>query len=109
MLAAKPARVGGAEEKPVSPGKWQLTIPVQPTRWASVILRVPKGMSKTFELDELGKFVWDTCDGKTSVRQVIRRLAQRYNLNQREAEDATVAFMKTLTSKGLLAMAVEKK
>ena len=61
---------------------------------------------KTFELDELGKFVWDACDAKTSVRQIIRKLAKRYNLNDREAEVATVAFLKTLTSKGLIGMAV---
>jgi hypothetical protein len=65
-------------------------------------------MKKTFELDELGKFVWDACDGKTAVRQIIRRLAERYNLNQREAEVATVAFLQTLTRKGLIGMAVTK-
>jgi hypothetical protein len=110
MLAAKPQRATSAEEKSVAPGKWQLTVPVQPSRWASLVLRVPsKGLSKTFELDELGKFVWDACDGKSSVRQVIRKLAKQYNLNQREAEVATVAFLKTLTSRGLVAMAVDKK
>jgi len=109
MLSAKPSRAAGAEEKSIAAGKWQLTIPIQPTRWAGAILRIPKGMSKTFELDELGKFVWDACDGKTSVRQVIRRLARHYNLNEREAEVATVAFLKTLTSKGLVAIAVDKK
>jgi hypothetical protein len=65
-------------------------------------------MKKTFELDELGKFVWDTCDGKTAVRQIIRRLADRYNLNDREAEVATVAFLRTLTRKGLVGMAIEQ-
>jgi len=110
MLAAKPMRAALAEEKSVAPGKWQLSVPVQPSRWASLVLRVPKkGLSKTFELDELGKFVWDACDGKSSVRQVIRKLARQYNLNQREAEVATVAFLRTLTSRGLVAIAVEKK
>jgi hypothetical protein len=108
MLAATPVRSDGATEKPAGPGKWNLTIPVRPTRWASVLLRIPGGMKKTFELDELGKFVWDACDGRTSVRQVIRKLAKRYNLNEREAEVATVAFLQTLTRKGLIAMAVEK-
>ena len=110
MLAARPAHADGAEEKSIAPGKWQLTVPLKPTRWASLVLRVPRnGLNKTFELDELGKFVYDACDGKSSVRQVIRRLARRYNLNEREAEVATVAFLKTLTSKGLVAMAVDKK
>jgi len=108
MLAARPLRASTAQEKCVAPGKWQLTLPVRPTRWASFVLRAPRGMSKTFELDELGKFVYDACDGKASVRQLIRKLAKQYNLNQREAEVATVAFLKTLTSKGLIAITMEK-
>ena len=107
MLAAKPVRATAVGEKEVAPGKWNLTFPVTPTRWAGVLLRVPGGMKKTFELDELGKHVWDACDGKSSVRQIIRKLARRYNLNDREAEVATVEFLKTLTNKGLIGMIVE--
>ena len=108
MLAARPVRAPRAIEKEAGPGKWNISVDVHPTRWASLLLRVPSsgGMKKTFELDELGKFVWDACDAKTSVRQIIRNLAKRYNLNDREAEVATVAFLKTLTSKGLIGMAV---
>src|SRR5437867_8294877 len=109
MLAARPVRAAGATETQAAPGKWNLSIGVEPTRWARFLLRVPGGMKKTFELDELGKFVWDACDGRTSVRRVIRNLAKRYNLNEREAEVATVAFLQTLTRKGLIAMAVEEK
>ena len=109
MLAARPIRVDGAVEKSTGPGAWQVTVSLKPTRWARLLLRAPGGgMRKTFELDELGKFVWDACDGKTAVRQIIRRLAERYNLNEREAEVATVAFLQTLTRKGMLGMAIEK-
>ena len=108
MLAARPVRADGAVEKSTGPCKWEVTVALKPTRWAKFLLRVPGGVKKTFELDELGKFVWDECDGKTAVRQIIRRLAKRYNLNEREAEVATVAFLHTLTRKGLLGMAIEK-
>lgn len=109
MLAARPVRADGAVEKPTGPGAWRVTVALRPTRWAQWLLRAPGGgMNKTFELDELGKFVWDACDGKTSVRRIIRSLAQRYNLNEREAEVATVSFLQTLTRKGLVGMAVAK-
>ena len=63
---------------------------------------MPAGATKTFELDPLGLFVWQACDGKTPVRQVIKRLARHYNLNEREAEVSTLAFLRTLMRKGLI-------
>jgi hypothetical protein len=108
MLAARPMRSADASAADAGSGKWNLTVPVQPTRSASMLFRLPAGgLKKTFELDELGKFVWDQCDGKTTVRQIIRKLARHYNLNEREAEVATVAFLRTLTQKGLTAMAMK--
>ena len=108
-LSARPIRSNDAAPAQAGPGKWNLTVAVHPTRWAGMLLRVPaEGLKKTFELDELGNFVWDQCDGTTAVRQIIRRLARRYNLNEREAEVATVAFLRTLTRKGLLGIATDQ-
>jgi len=117
MLAARPVRADGAVEKLNANGTWQVTVSLKPTRWARLLFRAPGGggagaggggMKKTFELDELGKFVWDACDGKTAVRRIIRKLADRYNLNQREAEVATVAFLQMLTRKGLVGISIQK-
>ena len=105
VLSGKPLRAADATESDAGPGKWKLTIPLRSARqggWASRFLRVPEGATKTFELDELGKFVWDACDGRTTVAQLIRRLAKQYNLNEREAEVATLAFLNTLARRGLI-------
>ena len=107
MLAARPARLVDAEPVAVSDTSWRLTVPLVNSGWTGRLLRVPTGATKTFELDPLGKFVWDTCDGRASVRQVIVRLAKRYNLNEREAEVATVAFLHTLVKKGLIGMSLK--
>jgi hypothetical protein len=101
-LAAKPLRLFDAEPAETSAGHWRLTVPLKPGGWAARFLRVPKTITKTFELDELGKLVWDACDGRTSVRDVIRTLANRYDLNEREAEVATLTFLRTLMRKGLI-------
>ena len=109
MLSAKPARIVSAKPAPAGEGKWKLTVPLRPARWASFLLRVPSDATKTFELDELGKFVIDQCDGRSSVHQIIHRLSKRYNLNIREAQVATVAFLGTLMRKGVVGMGVKRK
>ncbi|MGB7160142.1 MAG: PqqD family protein [Tepidisphaeraceae bacterium] len=107
VLAARPLRLFAAEPSETSAGQWRLTVPLKPAGWASRFLRVPSSATKTFELDDLGKLVWDGCDGKTEVRQIIRTLASRYDLNEREAEVSTLAFLKTLMGKGLVGIPVK--
>ena len=109
MLSARPTRLGEAPPEQIGEGKWHLKVPIRPTRIAGWLLRVPSGATKTFELDPLGLFVWEACDGKTAVRQIIRKLAKRYNLNQREAEVTSAQFLYTLAKKGLIGMAVNSK
>jgi hypothetical protein len=102
ILTARPLRLFDVEPVERSAGQWRVTVPLAPVGWAARFLRVPRNVTKTFELDELGKLVWDACDGTASVQQVIRKLASRYNLNEREAEVATLAFLRTLMRKGLI-------
>ena len=66
------------------------------------------GTMKTFELDEIGLLVWDRCDGRSSVADVIEAVAKKYRLNLREAEVATVKFFQTLASKRLIRFAGEE-
>lgn len=62
------------------------------------------GATRTFELDEIGLLVWDSCDGHNSLQQITRAVADRYRLNLREAEVATMKFLETLARKGLIGM-----
>ncbi len=87
-------------------GGGRLTVPLNRRRWAVWLLRVPAGATKTFELDALGRMVWDACDGRTTVHQIARRLAKRYRVSDREAQVATETFLSTLARKGLVGAAV---
>ena len=103
-LESRPLRLVSVQVRPEATGGGRITVPLQqsgPARW---LLRLPPEASKTFEFDALGLFVWECCDGKTTVQQVIRRLAKRYNLTLREAEVSTVMFLQMLTKKGLIGM-----
>lgn len=72
------------------------------SRW----LGTTSGGERTIELDAVGSFVWRLCDGQTPVREMIQRLAERYKMNRKEAEVALTTFLRTLASKGLVAIAV---
>ncbi len=110
QLAARPLPLVEAEIVKRDDGGAKLKVPMKNTgRWSSWLFRVPDGATKTFELDALGLMVWELCDGKTSVQQIIRKLAKRYQLNLREAQVPTLTFLRMLTKKGLIGMSVPDK
>jgi hypothetical protein len=108
-LTARPIRaVDGTVTKDDATGGAKIKVSLKHSRWGGWLFRMPNGASKTFELDELGSFVWESCDGKTSVHEIIRRLAKRYHLNLREAEVSTIQFLQMLARKRLIGMAIVK-
>jgi hypothetical protein len=86
-------------------GLLRISIPRRRTWWVNLLARVfhlPR--ERRFSLDEVGSFVWEQCDGKRSLRQVIRGLARQYQLRRKEAEVSTANYMKMLMKKGLIGM-----
>jgi hypothetical protein len=108
-LAVRPIRLVEGEIVDKDDGGANVKVPLRQRRWAAWFFKVPPGATKTFELDALGRLVWENCDGKTSVQQIIRKLAKRYNLGLREAEVPTVKFLQMLVKKGLVGMQAKEK
>ncbi len=102
-LAARPLRLVEAEVHKREDGGVNLKVSLKQMKFGW-FLKMPEGATKTFEMDEMGRMVWELCDGKTAVQQMIRKLAKRYNLNIREAQVATTTFLNMLTKKGLVGM-----
>ena len=91
-------------------GHVRLVVPRKETWWVRILSRVfyiPKRRPLT--LDEVGSFVWDLCDGKNNVRQIIRALCQRYTLHRKEAEVSVVAYLRQLAKRGLIGIALLKE
>lgn len=106
-LNVKPVQLVQGKLVATDAGGMNLTIPLNSTRWSGWLFRLPKGATKTFEMDELGVFIWNSCDGKTSVQQMIRRLSRERKLTLREVEMATLQFLQTLIRKGLVGVPVQ--
>jgi hypothetical protein len=104
QLLAKPLRIVEPQATPRDDGGVNLKVPLKKSAVVRWLLKAADGATKTFELDEIGFFVWQAIDGKSSVQQVIRKLSKRYGVSLREAEVSTLAFLNMLTRKGLIAM-----
>ena len=102
QLSARPIQLIAGTMADAEGGGGRLTVPLRQRRWAGWLLRLPAGATKTFELDPLGRFVWDRCDGSATVQQIARKLAKQYGVSDREAQVATEAFLATLARKGLV-------
>ncbi|MFT3785207.1 MAG: PqqD family protein [Tepidisphaeraceae bacterium] len=101
-LASKPVRTVEAELKPDDAGGGKLVVKLKNRKWG--IFRLPEGATKTFELDEVGVFVWNSLDGKTTVEKLLRSVGTKYKLDLRQAEASTIAFLQTLMKKGLVGL-----
>jgi len=108
-LSAKPLRNPLLACERNSEGLVEIRVPRKDTRWvkaASRVFYVPQG--KTFSLDEPGTFVWELCDGKTEVRTIIQRFAERFQLTRKEAEVSTLQYFHLLTKRGFIGLAVDE-
>lgn len=107
-MSAKPRRLVSSEVVPVEGGGGKITVQLKPRRVHRLLLRFPENATKTFEFDSVGVFVWGLCDGKTSVQSVIHKVAKHLRISPREAEVATMGFIRMLMKKGLMGMEVRR-
>lgn len=108
-LASVPLRNQAVEVERTDAGELRLVVALRATWWAKLlsgIFYIPK--KRRFVLDEIGGFVWELCDGKRNVRDIIQALAARYKLHRKEAEVSVVAYLRQLARRGLIGIAVLK-
>ena len=92
-------------------------------REKSLVLRVPLKkppsglLSGTFfrvpperkvVLDSIGTWVWQQCDQKRTVEDIIELTRLRYKFSHKEALISVTTFLKQLGSKGIIAFVVPK-
>lgn len=109
-LGSVPLRNEVIEAERTDDGEVRLIIPRRERWWVRSLGRlfyIPK--QRPLTLDEIGSFVWELCDGKHTVRQIIKALSKRYRLHRKEAEVSVVAYLRQLTKRGIIGIAVLKK
>ena len=102
-LASKIVRSPQVSERVTKAGNLELTLAATPAKWTRLLGR-PRDVPVVvrYELDELGRYVWDQCAASLTVEQLIRQFAQQHGLNLREAEVSVSTFLQTLMKRGLI-------
>lgn len=110
MLASRPARNEALKWEKNEAGEAQITV-IRQDNWKirllSKIFYIPK--QRRITLDELGTEVWQMCNGRTTVAQMIDALSERYKLNRKEAEVSLLAYLRTLAQKRFIGFLIAEE
>ena len=57
---------------------------------------------RKIELDEVGGYVWDLCDGNHTVETIVKKTGQEYKMSRREAEVSVTMFLQMLHERNFI-------
>lgn len=92
-----------ASQREVKDGKLHVTIEFRRPGWQRV-MGADAICDRTFALDDYGREVYEACDGKTNVSQLVNRFAKNHSITVAESEVAIASFLKTLMRRGMIVM-----
>lgn len=86
-------------------GETLLTVPqnrkIGPiTRQMAKWLRAPT--ERHVELDEVGGFVWELCDGAHTIESIVQKTGKQYKMSRREAEVSVTMFLQMLHERNFI-------
>ena len=88
-------------------GEVSLVIPQKETVWLRLVAKLfmlpPK---RVVVLDDVGAFVWQLCDGQSSIGHIVKQLCGKYRMTRKEAETSLFTFMRQLGKRGMVGFAV---
>jgi hypothetical protein len=108
VLGGRPVPLPAIRREDLNDGRVGITVAVPSPGWIRW-LGGPASFERTYRLDSLGREVYEACDGQNDVKTMIRRFAEKHQVSQAEAEVAVTTFLKTLMTKGLVAMEMDRK
>ena len=100
MLTSRPTRNDSLKWEETEEGEIRIKIKRNDSwriRFLSKLFYIPK--SRKITLDEVGSEVWQLCNGRNSVGDMIEKLSAKYQLNRKEAEISLLQYLKTLGEK----------
>ena len=87
-------------------GEMVLTVPIN--KEGNIVIRT---LSKWYrlqderhvELDEVGAFVWEMCDGSNTVESIVQKTGRHFKMDRREAEVSVPMFLQMLYDRKFIA------
>ena len=107
MLASVPHRNAAAQVTANPDGTAVVTIKLNRPGWLVPPLSwvIKPAPVRNVALDAMGAAMWNECDGRRTVEEIVEMFASKHELTFHEARVAVSGFMKSLVARGVLAMA----
>ena len=85
-------------------GRFLVHVPIRKRWWNRPPLSwwLPYREHRTYELDRLGRGVFDACDGRRSVEAIVERFATERRVHFHEARGLVSDYLRTLVEKRLI-------
>src|SRR5207249_834922 len=104
-LILRPGRNSALTWEKRESGEMILTVPQNErvsklTRLMAKWLNAPT--ERCVELDEVGGFVWELCDGHHTVETIVQKTSREYKMNRREAEVSVTMFLQMLHERNFI-------
>ena len=104
LLDAVPLRSRTVRGEKRPDGGWLLRVPLR-RRWYTrppLAWLMPLGRDRAIGLDRLGSEVWEACDGRRTVQEIVDLFAAAHDLTFHESRLSVTAFLRLLTLRGLV-------
>jgi hypothetical protein len=104
-LILRPGRNAALTWEKRATGETLLTVPQNEkvgriTRAMAKWLQVPN--ERQVELDEVGGFVWELCDGQHTIESIVQKTGRQYKMHRREAEVSVTMFLQMLHERNFI-------
>jgi hypothetical protein len=106
-MTAIPVRLPTKSRKELPNDGLRLTV-MQEVRGLMSWFGAKREYEKSFNLDYLGVQVYEACNGKARTQKIVEKFAERNNFALAESEMSVTMFLKTMMSRGLIAMKFEE-
>lgn len=112
LRKAKPARNTFVKWEALEDGTLVLLAPLS-TQGRGIMGKIAKRAGrpdvKQFELEPIGAYVWNLCDGKHTFEGISKKLCAEFKLSRLEADASLSAFLQMLSQRKLITMMVAER
>jgi hypothetical protein len=110
VLGSVPVRNSVVDWVKEDTGEVSLVVPMDQKRWVRLLIRLFHLPDKrVVTLDQVGAFVWEQCDGKSTFEEIASGLVGQFRMTRREAEASLAQFFRVLGKRGFLGFIVPER
>ena len=69
-----------------------------------IIIALKETNDKVFKLNQTAAYIWEHCDGKKNVEELVNELCEQFSVDKATALKDTIEFIEKMKNKNLIAI-----